>query len=122
MTYFIRTKTNRLKKPAHLKKVADPDANDRLNWCGQPVAQIGDFVFENGSISAGTVGRVVSIGQTWQSDGHYSINTSAEVEGLDGKIHLPWLYHLTVIDYSAVQEVKDFYVADGRPDRIKVSW
>jgi hypothetical protein len=29
---------------------------------------------------------------------------------------------LTVIDAAALQEVKDFYITDGRPERIKVTW
>jgi hypothetical protein len=41
---------------------------------------------------------------------------------LSGEIKSTWVTYTLVIDYEAVQEVKDFYVADGRPERIKVSW
>ena len=126
MSYFELTKTNRLKKPSHLKTIKD-DKNDRINWCGQPCAQVGDYVFPTGSgISAGTVGRIIDIEQgksgadRWGD--HYALGTLATIESLDGKTSNMWLWYLTVIDYSAVQEVKDFYINDGRPGRIKVSW
>lgn len=115
MTYWIRTKSNRLKKPSFLK--ADPHWRKHFptNWCGQNNASIGDYVHQDGSVSAGTVGRVIKITQT-------SIGEGVEVEMLSGEIKLCWRGACTVIDYAAVQEVKDFYINDGRPDRIKVSW
>ena len=131
MTYFARTKTNRLKKPK-FKTIEIDQTSDRLNWCGQPHAQIGDYVCQQGpAISAGTVGKIVAIDTGWlQRYGiqgnimgrHYSLNTPATVELLDGKLDDIWLWYLTVIDASAVQEVKDFYINNGRPERIKVLW
>ena len=132
MPYFERTKTNLLKKPSHLKKV-DSEINDRWNWCGQPHAQIGDYVLITGfsGVNVGTVGKVIDIhfneiaelnAQGHQIDDHYTHNTPATIEFLDGHIDEAWLWSLTVIDYNAVQEVKDFYINDGRVDQIKVSW
>ena len=131
MSYFELTKTNRLKKPSYLKEVRD-EANDRINCFGQPLAHVGDYVFLSGrGISAGTVGKIVDIdvnfgvnmtagGHQWTD--HYALGTPATIELLDGKTNKTWLYYLTVIDYAAVQEVKDFYINDNRSERIKVSW
>lgn len=131
MAFFVRTKTNRLKRPPHLKEV-DVNINDRQNWCGQPHAQVGDYVCKTGgTVSAGTVGRVISIDvdyiQRYIADGHqcsehYTLGTPAKIEFLDGTQDTIWLWYLTVIDYNAVQEVKDFYINDGRPERIAVNW
>jgi hypothetical protein len=130
MTYFDKTKTGRLKAPRQLRNVGL--GNDRLNWCGQPHAQIGDYISQTGSsISAGTVGKIIDIkfdyiadlnSQGHQIGNHYTLHTPATIEFLDGHIDVIWMWYLTVIDYAAVQEVKDFYNAGGRPDRIKVSW
>jgi len=45
-----------------------------------------------------------------------------KIEMLSGEVKTEWVTYALVIDYAAVQEVKDFYIADGRPERIKVSW
>ena len=122
MTYFVTTKTGRLKAPA-FKEV---DLNEGLCGCnlrGQPAAKIGDYVFVSGrGISAGTVGRVIALDNTFNKQESHTINVSATFERLDGTTDCTWLWYLTVIDYATVQEVKDFYVSDGRPDRIKVTW
>ena len=117
MAFWERTKTNRLKRPSSIKK-ADPKWDSKYlptNWCGQKNAVVGDYVHYDGSVSAGTVGKVIEIGAN-------SLGYTAEVEMLSGKVEGCWLGALTVIDYAAVQEVKDFYINDGRPERIKVSW
>lgn len=62
MPFFIRTKTNRLKLPDTLKKLPGdkPDTSGTvINWCGMPVAKIGDYVHSGNGVSAGTVGRLV---------------------------------------------------------------
>jgi len=128
MTYWIRTKTNRLKAPAKkaLKKI--DISGTTVNWSGDPVAKVGDYVYMTGAgVSAGTIGRVVSLEDFGDGSGKpiHSGNThwwSAEVETLDGSTNNGWLWTLSVLPYNAVQEVKDFYIADGRPERIKVSW
>ena len=131
MNYFGRTKTNRLKKP-RFKEIAADNSNDRVNWIGQPHAQVGDYVYQAGpAISAGTVGKIVDIDadriERLNSQGHrigthYTMHTPVTIEFLDGKRNQLWLWYLAVIDASALQEVKDFYINDGRPDRIKVTW
>ena len=132
MSYFEKTKTNRLKKPSHLKEV-DSQINDRWNWCGQPHAQIGDYVLSTGfgGISAKTVGKVTDIhfdyiaemnARGHQIGKHYTHGTPATIQFLDGHIDQTWLWNLAVIDYNAVQEVKDFYINDGKIDQIKVCW
>jgi len=128
MSYWTRTKTNRLKAPAKkaLKKI--DVSGVKINWCGDPVAKVGDYVYMTGAgVSAGTIGRVVSLEDFGDGSGKpiHSGNThwwSAEVETLDGNTNNGWLWTLSVLPYNAVQEVKDFYIADGRPERIKVSW
>jgi hypothetical protein len=129
MGYWIRTKTNRLKAPK--RKSLDPIdiSGATVNWCGEPVAKIGDFVYLTGSISAGTVGRLVGQQDLGRSqpgfENHYGSPDhwiSGDIETLDGKVNSEWLWTISVIPYTAVQEVKDFYINDGRPDRIKVSW
>lgn len=130
MTYFIRTKTNRLKMPP-FKKVDNVDVTGTtIDWKGNPVAKIGDYVQRGGmGVSAGTIGRLVRTRNYGSSqpgfEKHYGSPTdwwSGDVECLDGKTESGWLWAMTVIPYTAVQEVKDFYIADGRPERIKVDW
>lgn len=127
MTYFIRTKTGRLKAPPNLV-----DRNTQLalglqglNLRGQVAAKIGDYVFFNGKgISAGNLGKVIKL-TTYPIIGRDTVHTidiAAEYELLDGTVTSTWLWYLTVIDAAAVQEVKDFYINDGRADRIKVTW
>jgi hypothetical protein len=128
MSYWIRTKTNRLKAPVK-KALKEIDVSGvKINWSGDPVAKVDDYVYMTGAgVSAGTVGRVVALEDFGDDSGKliHSGNDhwwSAEVETLDGKINSGWLWTMTVLPYNAVQEVKDFYVNDGRPERIKVSW
>lgn len=45
-----------------------------------------------------------------------------EYERLDGTVDSTHLWYGLNIPYQAVQEVKDFYAAAGRPERIKVTW
>lgn len=123
MAFWIRTKTNRLKAPVKktLKKV--DVSGIKINWCGEPVAKVGDYVYMTGAgVSAGTVGRVVSMKDLGTSQPGYEHWWSAGVETLDGNTNNGWLWTLSVLPYNAVQEVKDFYINDGRPERIKVSW
>jgi hypothetical protein len=130
MTYFTRTKTNRLKRPNY-QEIAKDLNNDRINWHGQSLAQVGDYVYKRGTgISAGAVGKIISIDTNYcqkhyisrGKQVHYGMHTPATIEFLDGKRDLHWLWYLTVVDYSAIQEVKDFYINDSRPERIKVTW
>lgn len=125
MTYFTKTKTGRLTAPA-FKKVDIDEGFRGLNLRGQVAAKVGDYVFTSGrGISAGTVGRITSLNETkYQSkpDTPHTVQVSATYERLDGTTDNTWLWYFTVIDYAAVQEVKDFYINDGRADRIKVTW
>jgi hypothetical protein len=123
MTYWIRTKTNRLKLPTRKKLESVDISGTTVNWCGEPVAKVGDYVYMSGAtVSAGTVGRVLSLKDYGTFQPGYEHWWSAEVETLSGKINSGWLWTLSVLPYNAVQEVKDFYIVDGRPERIKVSW
>ncbi len=124
MSFFERTKTNRLKKPKHIKTVREFDK--MISSSGQPLAKVGDYVFQHFlGISAGTVDKVIAIREELfklQPSENYVLRTPVEVEFLDGERKLIWMWHLNVIDYSAIQEVKDFYLNEGRPERIKVTW
>lgn len=122
MTYWIKTKTGRLKKPPELKKVDFDTRSYLVNWCGQPLPSVGDYVHPNGSVSAGTVGRIIEIDKSWDNGSGDPLNISGKMETLDGKIDSTWIWYMTVLPYEAVQEVKDFYIAAQRGDRIKVSW
>jgi hypothetical protein len=118
MTFFEKTKTGRLKLPKSFKQTTERDP--LLNWYGYPLAKIGDYVHAGSGVSAGTVGRICSIKSLPIVNGPDMVY--AEVECLDGKIQSPWLDQAIVLDYSAIQEVKDFYISNGRPERIKVRW
>ena len=121
MAFWDRSKTNRLKKPAHYKlaySTFDDKNPNKINMYGQPMAKVGDFVFVGNSPSAGTVGIVKKIDRQVRCHGGPSI----EIEMLSGKVDWAWITYALVIDYAAVQEVKDFYIADGRPQRIQVPW
>lgn len=121
MIFFDRTKTGRLKLPKTFKKVTDLAGWGKThNWCGQPLAKIGDYVISGNGISAGTVGRVKSLNNFNMHIGYD--RWVGDVETLDGKINNAWTEWMTVINYNAIQEVKDFYIQDGRPERIKVDW
>lgn len=118
MAFWDRTKTNRLKLPKTFKRVERVHGDESHTWCGQSIPVVGDFVHCGSGVSAGTVGRVVDT-KTFKMP-HEMI--SLHVETLDGKINKGWAIGATVIPLSAVNEVKDFYFADGRPERIKVTW
>lgn len=125
MSFWIRTNTNRLKQP--FKKIPDTEidiSGTTVNWCGQPVAKVGDYVHVSGSVSAFTVGRIVKLEDFGGNISGGAPNEwwSARFETLDGKENTAWLWSVTVLPYNAVQEVKDFYTNDGRPSRIKVNW
>jgi len=127
--FFDITKSGRLKTPNNLKKLSEVDVSGlTVNWCGQPVAKIGEFVAMTGvGIGAGTVGKLVAIedlGKVAQgTQGNLpDYWLGATVETLDGKRHGAWLYTLTVLDLDAVLEVKNFYVAAGRSHRVSVAW
>lgn len=121
MAFWDRSKTNRLKKPkgVTLAYSTFDDKNPlKINMYGQPMAKVGDYVFVGNSPSAGTVGVVRSVDRKICCHGGPSI----EVEMLSGEIKWEWVTYALVLDYAAVQEVKDFYIADGRPQRIQVPW
>lgn len=118
MAFWVRTKTNRLKLPPTFKRV--DRQGETHTWCGQPLPRVGDYVHVGSGVSAGTVGKVINI-KTFKFSGQDGM-ISIDVETLAGKIQQGWAIGSTVIDYAAVQEVKDFYIADGRPDRIQVPW
>lgn len=121
MAFWDRSKTNRLKKPAHLKlgySTFDDKNPNKINMYGQPMARVGDYVFVGNSPSGGTVGKVIAIDRKTQCHG----GPAVEVEMLSGERKWEWVTYALVIDQAAVQEVKDFYIADGRPERIKVPW
>lgn len=122
MAFWDRSKTNRLKKPAGAKLAyMTPEKetmSKKITFYGCPWPKIGDFVFVGNSPSAGTVGRVRSYDTSFICNGGPSI----EIEMLSGEIKSSWVTYALVIDYAAVQEVKDFYIADGRPQRIQVPW
>lgn len=108
MTYFTRTKTGRLSAPKN--KLSYEEKIER------PLPELGTFAHKGRSISAGTVGKVIEVDT--KSYGEVLVR----LEFLDGTTEGNWNWFTTPIPYEAVQEVKDFYVADGRPERIKVSW
>lgn len=122
MAYWDRSKTNRLKKPKGVKLayMTDPDIinKTRTTFYGCPWPNLGDYVFVGNSPSAGTVGRVRRYKTGYECHGGPAI----EIEMLSGDIKTEWVSYSLVIDYAAVQEVKDFYIADGRPQRIQVPW
>ncbi len=121
MAFWDRSKTNRLKKPANIKldySSFDDKNPNKLNMYGQPIAKVGDYVFAGNSPSGGTIGKIISVDHQNQCHG----GPAVEVEMLSGECKWEWVTYALVIDYAAVQEVKDFYIADGRPGRIKVTW
>lgn len=121
MAYWDRTKNNRLKKPAGVKlnfSTFDEENPDNITMYGQPFPEVGDYVFVGNTPSGGTVGKVLSYKSDYECHG----GPAVEIEMLSGEIKTEWVTYALVIDYSAVQEVKDFYINDGRPERIKVSW
>lgn len=124
MPFFARTPSNRLKLPATLIRVPFTDliqSGTTINWCGMPVAKVGDYVHIYGSgVSAGTVGKLLSI-ENLSMEGH-APEWSGFIETLDGKIREQWLWAMTPLTEEALQEVKDFYIQDSRSKRIKVSW
>lgn len=121
MAFWDRGKTNRLKKPKGMKLAYLTDTNHmastKTTMYGCPWPNVGDYVFVGNSPSAGTVGRVRRYG-TYICHGGPAI----EIEMLSGEIKTEWVTYSLVLDYAAVQEVKDFYIADGRPQRIQVAW
>lgn len=120
MAFWDRTKNNRLKKPAGVKlafSTFDEDNPEQLTMYGCKWPAVGEFVFVGNTPSAGTVGKVIQYGE-YECHG----GPSVEIEMLSGEIKHEWVTYALVIDYAAVQEVKDFYITDGRPERIKVYW
>jgi hypothetical protein len=120
MAYWDRTKNNRLKKPAGVKlnfSTFDEENPNKITMYGQPFPEVGDYVFVGNTPSGGTVGKVLSYTE-YECHGGPAI----EIEMLSGEVKTEWVTYALVLDYAAVQEVKDFYIADGRPERIKVSW
>lgn len=120
------SKTGRLSYP----KRAETPYSDRvknlgvLNIYGDPVVKVGDFArFTGTSISAGTVGRVIAVGCI-PADPPYCPNPfwHTDVEMLDGSVKNGHLVYACPLTAEMVQEVKDFYIKDGRPERIKVTW
>lgn len=122
MAFWDRGKTNRLKKPKQFKLAyTTPDSitmGKKVTFYGCPWPAVGDYVFVGNSPSAGTVGRVMAYDYSYICNGGPSI----EMEMLSGELKSTWVTYALVIDQAAVQEVKDFYIADGRPERIQVPW
>lgn len=102
MSFWDRTKTNRLKLPAALAQNA-----------GIPLASEGQFVHAGSGVSAGTVGKIIAVSMLF---GEKAIT----VEMLDGTQHDGGASAVIVIPYEAIVEVKAFY--EDRPHRIKVAW
>lgn len=130
MPFFVRTPTGRLKLPKNLKKLPEDQldtSGTTVNWCGMPVPKIGDYVHIGNGVSAGTVGRLIStkdFGQKANPNHSCGLDYwwSGEVETLAGTIEHSWIWGMTPLTAEAVQEVKDFYIQNGRPERIKVDW
>lgn len=121
--YWHTTKTGRLKAPPHKKLKVVDISGTRINFCGDLVVKVGDYVYSYGQgIGAGTVGRVMSLRDHAILRQEPDPLWVAEIEYLSGEILSKWLWTIAVVPYNAVQEVKDFYIANGRPERIKVSW
>jgi len=124
MSFFDVTKTGRLKAPKR-KSIPHDDfikayrTKNEVNVFGDPRVQVGDYVYTTGSISAGTVGKVIGFSEIPCSPEPMIF---AEVELLSGDIKGQHSEYLVKCPYEAIQEVKDFYINDGRPSRIKVTW
>jgi hypothetical protein len=110
------TKTNRLKAPVHNRPV-HVDVKTHNYW-GEPLAQLGEYVLVGRSVSAGTIGRLVAVKDMW----FQSCGWGCKVEMLDGTMREEWQSWCFKITPDMLQEVKDFYINDGRAGRIKVSW
>lgn len=129
MAFWDRTKTNRLKLPKSIKLLQLPlkEAGPiTTTMYGQPFPTVGDFVWCGSGISAGTVGKVIELKEDIRLTSVVGHNTiyryGVKIEMLSGEVKTDWINWAVVLDQSAVQEVKDFYIADGRPERIKVAW
>jgi hypothetical protein len=122
MAYFQKTATGRLKMPKMDQRVYHKGDKDI------PEIKVGDFVYMGGkSVSAGNIGKIVKLenhGTNGKYAGHFvpPNDWHATAEMLDGTEDGTWFYAIAVIPESAVQEVKDFYINDGRSERIKVTW
>lgn len=119
------TKTNRLKSPPYEKRPSEwywENGHDvsKENEIFKPLAQVGDTIHIYGrGVSAGTVGKIINIGNEFYSGG---CGYACDVEFLDGAIESEWLSYCIKITPDMLQEVKDFYINDGRASRIKVTW
>lgn len=124
MAFFDVTKTGRLKAPKrssipHDDFIQAYRTPDEVNLFGDPMVQVGDYVYTTGSISAGTVGKVIGFSTIPCTPDPMLF---AEVELLSGQIKGQHPEYLVKCPYEAIQEVKDFYINDGRSSRIKVIW
>lgn len=107
-------KKGRLKYPI---KVCDSPKG--YNCYGQPFLSVGDYCCDtsNGGLSAGTVGKITSVNY---DDSVY--DGSFRIQMLDGHIESAWRHCVGSITEEQVQEVVDFYLADGRADRLFVKF
>lgn len=113
---FLNTPSGRLKfpypKPPKVWALG-------TNFCGLPLISTGDMVTITGNgIAAGTVGVALSV----KEHPDYAVDVhrhSATVQYLDGKQEEEWSYFLTKLSREQVQEVIQFYVDRGRPQRVK---
>lgn len=116
---FQLTKTGRLKAPPFKDINIYPNIDPMKNFAGHPIAQLGDVVARWGSgVSAGTVGKVTSV----PKDSGHALGFGFTVELLDGNTDMWWAVNSYVLTPAQLQEVKDFYINDGRASRIKVAW
>ncbi len=113
MAYFEHTKTGRLKKPPKVKTYHELDT----------MPKVGDFVQQMPPVGAGTIGRVVALEASHPYGREATqFDCYIVVEFLDGHTDSAWAHNTWPLTYEAVQEVKEFYIQDGRPERIKVRW
>ena len=90
----------------------------------QSYPTIGDYVFcgpASGVMSAGTVGIIVR--DASNDPGMAGIHDGLwEIEKLDGELDCSWKYITGVLTKDQVLEIKQYYINDGRPNRIKAGW
>lgn len=111
------SKNGRLKYP--IKGNYSEDIPYGYTAYGQAHPKPGDFVCDtsNGMLSAGTVGRIISENTKEKIHGG-----SYQIQMLDGAIKGSWRYGVGLMTEQQVQEVVDFYVADGRANRVFVKF
>lgn len=114
-------------KSGHLKfprvgKCEFVNNKTKINFYGEPYVKVGDYVStgSNRRLTAGTVGVVLYKGMMFKTSG-LSLQEQAEtltVLMLDGTISLEHDYRPAALTRDQVNEVIDFYVNAGRPERV----